>query len=228
MGLSLEVGILADLNENDQEGAAHFREEFATLNRFLESEGLAPHLEPESCEVFSCAMWGYSGLHYLRRVAAHLDLKKRLPRPGDQDCSKDPVLVQYYEMVDNGSTGLLTRLFGRQPLRTFDHLIVHGDAEGFYLPEDLASVLVLSENYPIAGGMVGSSVRLRDECARLASALSLPLDIDLESDELLEAAESQGNGGQTWQRYGIESFTCLRLYHAALHSIKEGAAIVFT
>lgn len=228
MGLSIEVGILADLNDNDQEGAQRFRKEIDTLNRFLASEGLASHVEPESCEVFSCDMWGYSGLHYLRRVAAHLDLRKRLPPPGDDDSAKDPVLGQYFQMVDNSSAGFLTRLFGRQSTRTFDHLIVHGDAEGLYLPVDLDRVLTLSEDYPVAGGMVGSSVRLRDECARLALVLSLPLDIDLESDELLEAAESQGSGKQTWQRYGVESFTCLRLLHAARHSIKTGAAVVFT
>src|SRR5688572_505740 len=67
MGLSLEVGILADLKEHDPEGAQQFREEFETLNRFLASEGLPPHHEPESCEVWSGDMWGYSGLHYLRR-----------------------------------------------------------------------------------------------------------------------------------------------------------------
>ena len=157
MGLSIEVGILADLNQNDQEGAQRCREEFATLNRFLASQGLAPHAEPESCEVFSCDMWGYSGLHYLRRIAAHLDLQKRLPPPGDEDSAKDPVLTQYFQMVDKVSTGFLTRLFGLQSLRTFDHLIVHGDAEGFYLPVDLNRVLTLSEDYPVAGGLVATA-----------------------------------------------------------------------
>jgi len=228
MGLSLEVGILADPNANDPEGAQHFREEFATLNQYLESEGFPPHQEPESCEVWSCDMWGYSGLHYLRRVAAHLDLRKRLPTPGDENSSKDSVLEEYFRLVDHCSMRFLARIFGRQPIRSFDHLIVHGDAEGLYLPRDLASVLILSDEYPVAGGMVGSSVKLRDECERLATALSLALDVDPESDELFEAAESQGSGKQTWQRYGVESFTCLRLYRAALHSIKTGAAIVFT
>src|SRR5262245_44899537 len=114
MGLSLEVGILTDLKENDQEGAEHFREEFRTLNRYLESEDLPPHDEPESCEVWSCDMWGYTGLHYLRRIAAHLDLSGRLPPPGDENSSKDSILEQYFRLVDGGASSFLSRIFGRQ------------------------------------------------------------------------------------------------------------------
>jgi hypothetical protein len=215
MGLSLEVGILADLNENDEEGAEQFREEFATLNRFLQLQGLPPHVEPESCDVWSAGMWGYSGLHHLRRVAAHIDLRGRLPEPGDVNSAKDSTLEEYFRLTERGP-------------RSFDHLIVHSDAEGYYLPRDFKTVLILPEEYPIAGGMVGSSVRLQQECERLAQALSLPLETDPESDEVVEAAEAQGKGGGTWQRYGVESYTCLQLRLAAVNSIRSGAAVVFT
>jgi hypothetical protein len=75
MGLDLEVGILADFKEADAEGFAYFKEQFGILNQFLSDAGLGTHVEPEELdEVFSCRMYGYSGLHYLRRIAAHLAL----------------------------------------------------------------------------------------------------------------------------------------------------------
>jgi len=76
--------------------------------------------------------------------------------------------------------------------------------------------------------MVGSSPRLLEECQRLASELKLPLDLDPEAREVYALVESQGMGDTTWKRYGMESFSCLRLYRAATHSIKTGAAVVFT
>lgn len=66
MGLELEVGILADLRENDREGHQHYKNQFDALNKYLEQIGLPIHLEPEDCEFWSCSMYGYSGLHYLR------------------------------------------------------------------------------------------------------------------------------------------------------------------
>lgn len=48
--------------------------------------------------------------------------------------------------------------------------------------------------------------------------MELPLDLDPEDEQVYEAAESQGTGTTTWQRYGRESYSCLRLYHAAIHS----------
>lgn len=69
---------------------------------------------------------------------------------------------------------------------------------------------------------------LRDETRRLAAFLELPLDLDTESEQVYEAAGSRGTGPTTWQRYGRESYSCLRLYHAAIHSSTIGAALVFT
>src|SRR5688500_17035749 len=113
MGLSLEVGILADLRESDPEGEEVFGEYFDTLNDYLESVAMEPHREPEACEVWSADMYGYSGLHYLRRLAAHVDLTGKLPSPGDDESSKDPVLEQYFADVTGQRTGFLARLFSR-------------------------------------------------------------------------------------------------------------------
>ena len=228
MGLNLVVGILAELQETDPEGADDVRKEIDSLNRFLESEGLPKHVEPIDCPVGGGEMYGYSGLHYLRRIAAHLDLHGELPPPGDQNSSDDKAIEAYYANFENPEVSFFSRLLGRKGFtRTFDHLLIHGDAEGYYLPIDFKKVLFPPENFGIPGGMIGSSYRLLNECKRLAEALELPLDMDQESDELWEASDSQGEGDSKWERYGVESFTCLRLYKAAEHSIKHGALIVF-
>ncbi|MBK7838296.1 MAG: hypothetical protein IPJ49_11585 [Candidatus Obscuribacter sp.] len=109
--------------------------------------------------------------------------------------------------------------------RHFDHLIVHSDAEGYYIPQSIGHVLVAPDELELSG-LSGRQM----PCAtnvKLASALELPLDIDPEAEEVWQAAESQGIGFVKWQRYGIESYCCLRLYRAATHSIETGAAIVF-
>ena len=135
MGLDLEVGYLADLLANDEVGAEWFRDNLINLNAFLGSVGLAPHVEPEECDLFSCQMYGYSGLHYLRRIAAHLDLQGILPPPGGEDASKDEVMAEYYRLADQSDPGFFGRMLGSTPrARTFDHLMLHSDAEGYYLP----------------------------------------------------------------------------------------------
>lgn len=230
MGLALEVGILADLNEHDAEGAGWFRKTFNSLNRFLAAENLPAHNEPDECQVWSADMFGYSGLHYLRRIAAYVDSSGELPPPDDDSSSKDPRLEAYFEHVTGQSAGFLSRLF-RKPVafqRGFDHLICHSDAEGFYLPRAFDEVLYPPDEYEIPGGMVGSSPRLLAELERLVALLEIPRHLTPESDELWEAAESQGNGDATWQTYGIESYSCVVLAEGCRRSIKTGAALVFT
>ena len=229
MGLVIEVGTLADRLLHDEEGAQWFRAELVVLSSYLEYCGLVAHQEPDMCPLLSLEMFGYSGLHYLRRIAAHLNLRQRLPDPGDENASQDAVLQEYFSFLTKPRGSFLSRLFGgSKTVRHYDHLILHSDAEGFYVPQDFESVLFPPEHLKIPGGMVGSSQQLLTETARLAKVLELPLDLEPESEEVWEAAESQGTGNTLWQRYGIESYTCLRLYHAAKHSIANSAVIVFT
>ena len=229
MGLALEVGILADLRENDEEGYEYFRSQLNALNKYLQQANISDHTEPEDCEVWSGEMFGYSGLHYLRRFAAYLDSTGRLPSPGGDDSSKDPILEQYYQAVDDSKASFMSRLLGKQKniKRSFDHLILHSDAEGFYLPIEFPNVLFPDESLEIAGGMVGSSYRLLRECERIAAALEIPADLDETSDVLWEAADSQGEGSLKWERYGIESFSCVCLMRGCMKSIELGAALVF-
>ncbi len=97
MGLSLSVGILAELAERDTEGYDYHQRQFAQLNRALLAAGLAPHNEPRAPRgraPWSCAMWGYGGLHYLRRIAAHLWADQPLPPPGtEQDIRATPCVT---------------------------------------------------------------------------------------------------------------------------------------
>ena len=229
MGLAITVGYLADMLENDEEGAAWFREEMQKVNLLLTKLGLRPHAEPEDCSVFSVDMFGYSGLHYLRRIAAHLNLRGTLPSPGDVNAAKDPIISEYNSLLDARRPSFLGRLFGgRRIVGEFDHLLYHSDAEGYYLPQEFKDVIFPPDSLEIPGAMIGSSYRLLDETSRLASVLELPIELDPESQEVWEAAETQGEGTTKWKRYGVESYVCLRLHHAAKHSIQHGAAIVFT
>ena len=230
MGLALEVGILADLLENDEEGAEQFRVEFDAINRHLAKVNLGAHTEPEDCELWSCSMYGYSGLHYLRRIAAHLDCGRALPPPGGDDSADDPVLQSYYALESgNAKPSLTERLFGKKKTfnRSFDHLILHSDAEGYYLPKDFQNILYPDASLRIAGGSIASSYRLLKECERLASVLGIPGDLDEQSEALFEAADSQGEGDTNWQQYGVESYTCVCLMRGCQKSIETGAALVF-
>jgi hypothetical protein len=229
MGLSLEVGYLVDMLQNDEEGAEWFQSELKKLNGYLISKNLVAHVEPIDCEIFSHDMYGYSGLHYLRRFAAYLDLRSSVPPPAKDVHGKDPVIQEYFDLAEKKKPSVISLLFAkaRKKARSFDHLMLHSDAEGYYLPQDFESVLFPPSDLEIPGGMIGSSQRLREECQRLAAALELPLDLDPETDEVWRATEAQAEAKLGWQRFGIESHSCLLLYRAAEHSIKTGAAIVF-
>jgi hypothetical protein len=161
-------------------------------------------------------MYGYSGLHYLRRIAAHLASGNGLSPPGDDKASDDPILRGLYAQFRNPSRS-----------KQFQHLIHHSDADGFYLPLAFQDVILPSPALRVAGEMLGSSVALLEECSELAKTLELPLDLDPESDEVQNAADWQGQGDTKWQHYGVESLTCLALYRACQVSLGSGYAIVF-
>ena len=224
MGLAICVGVPSEIRESDPEYIDYFEQQVEAINGVLEQFGLPPHREPFDVEderTFECDMIGFSGLHYLRRLAAHLALGKELPPPGDEDARGDPVLSDYYRIFDASfargqSTGI-----------AFQHLIVHGDAEGYYLPVAFEDVIIPDASLEIAGGMLGSAHALLRECRELARALELPEDVSLEDERLWQAVENQGEGETKWESYGVESYTCLVLIEACEASVETGAAIVF-
>ena len=48
MGLAVEIGVLANIIEDDPEGADWLRESFDSVNAVLADHKLPPHHEPES------------------------------------------------------------------------------------------------------------------------------------------------------------------------------------
>lgn len=238
MGLSVSVGHLAELTYYEQEDAkdmplrarlifalqamfgggadaSSFRRELKRLNRALRAMGLACHVEPESTEDgFSADLPGYSGLHYLRRIAAYQALGRGLPAPGDKDNLSEPVVEEYYERAAIDAT------------LGYRHLMMHSDTEGYYLPLDFSHVLVPPPRFRVAGGEVGSVPHLRAECLKLAEAIGMPADISIEAPVFSRALEDQGQG-EGWRRYGREAYTCALLLGACDASLRTGCAIVF-
>jgi hypothetical protein len=180
MGLALDVGILADLKDADEEGYASYVDAFEKLRIALRSEGLEEPVEPDEVDdIFSCDMLSTSGIHYLRRIAVHLALGKLTPAPGNRETYRNVALnEEYYESFNAGKD------------MKYQHLLVHSDANGFYVPIDFKRVIT-TPTLRLSGGWLGSTQRLQAECAELAGLLSMPLDMDYESRELLSAANTQ-------------------------------------
>ncbi|WP_073815842.1 hypothetical protein [Kitasatospora sp. CB01950] len=211
MGLDVMVGALIDA---EQDTADWFREECATIRAVLEREGLPGWREPETGEQFCDRVWGYSGLHTLRRVAVHLATKGQLPEPledGRRATDDELLREAYFDVPDD-------------PPGPFDHLVHHSDCEGYYVPVDFGPVLVDEE---LSGGSLGSSVRLLAELKALAEALGLPEDLDPDSEEVSDACDGPAPDAEGWRRYGTESFICLQLMRAARHSVATGAVMAF-
>lgn len=237
MGLDIRVGMLAELVEEDPEGAEYHRETLAHLDAVLADAGLPPHREPDSLpndDRFEAQMWGYGGLHHVRRLAAHLDIAGSLPPPCTyEEATKDGLLERYYTACDAyfaPPRGLFARLRAKPAPPRFLHLIAHSDCEGFYIPRDLPGVVFdrASEPRPGIGGMVGSSVSLAAEVAELCEALGIPADLDPEDDAVFDNAESPPAVGADWERFGVETFCLTRLRRACEISLRTGAAVVFT
>jgi hypothetical protein len=232
MGLSVSVGLLSDLRMNDEAGYLNLRQEIERLNQFLAEQGLTGLQEPEQLPddaIFSAQMLGYSGLHHLRYYAACLALGMPEPRPVPY--GKAPALIEdeyWKELEKRLNPGFLSRLLNKkQSSLPYEHLIVHSDAEGYYVPCDFEHVLFPAEHFEIPGGMVGSTQRLLGECQDLATRLEIPPNLHVQSEELWEAADAHPGDGPKWKRYGIESFTCVVLMRACKASLNYQAALIF-
>ena len=238
MGLDIAVGWLASrVREGDD--LDELTRPFDLLNEVLVEAGIAPHHEPLDLpddQVFEAQMWGYGGLHAIRRLAAYYALERRLaPQLEDgADASEDPVLAKFYRehqrRYDDGRKGWLAKwLSPSRPKLGFQHLLWHSDCEGFYLPRAFADV-IFDEATPQReglGAMVGSATSLLEECQILAGLIDLPAAIDPEDDRLWEAAESPSTDGPLWMRYGVEAFGLARLIHGCELALKHKAVLMF-
>lgn len=234
MGLDVVVGVLADADdecadadeygdadedEDDAEYAEYaeiVRTDFVVVRELLDRFGVGPWAEPELTggDVYEGQMWGYSGLHTVRRLAVHLAEHGSLPEPLAEAhrATDDPLLTKVYASLPSDPAG------------PYDHLVHHSDCEGYYVPVDFDRVIV---DERVTGGYLGSSVRLLAECRRIAAALGLPEELDPDSEEVFDAYDAETPAIEGWRRHGVESYVCLRLIHAAKHSVATGAAIVF-
>jgi hypothetical protein len=240
MGLTVAVGLYAQNLAEDQEQAEFLDEPFDALNEVLTEQGMPVHEEPKSMphdQYFEAQMWGYGGLHALRRLAAFWALQGALPPPGAsyESYTDDPTSVQFGQLHEhyllNRDKRKILGLFGGPPPRPkFQHLVLHSDAEGFYLPMAFDEVIVdfAQPQRPGLGMMIGSSAALLKECNELAVALGLPDDVDPESDDFLDLMYSPNMEGPVWQAYPVEAHSILNLMAACRASLQTGAVIQFT
>jgi hypothetical protein len=211
MGLAVEVGMLADLLENDPEGADWLRESFDSVNAVLADNKLPPHGEPESLDPLdnraSLLSYPYSFLHHLRRVAAHAAEKPgwiAKPFPEASDPAADPLVDKHSGYMES-------------------HLLCHSDCEGFYLPIQFNEV-IFDDQDRIPGGMLGSSYMLQKELIAVAPALGIRLENgqlrDQEADRINREVEAES---PLW----IEKAVWLSLFEAARLSIQHKVAVCF-
>jgi hypothetical protein len=238
MGLTVAVGLYAQNLAEDEEEAEFLDESFLQLNQVLAENGMQNHIEPRvipNDEYFEASIMGYNGLHALRRLAAYVSTRRQLPQPAEYGAySDDPVYIEFNRTherylespTSNGFMGLFKKKISPPP---FQHLIMHSDAEGFYVPQLFNDVIVdwAQPRRPGLGMMVGSSAKLLEECEALASALNLPANFDPESEEFSEILEAPPATGEPWQILAVEAHTVANLADAARASLKLGAAIQF-
>ncbi|RQO59232.1 hypothetical protein DBV14_07920 [Variovorax sp. KBW07] len=214
MGLAISVGALADLLENDTEGAEWLQEDLAVVNKVLAAAGLPPHAEPRELPPLdsraSLRSFPYSFIHYLRRAYAH-----RLVSP-------DWVATPVQDGVDPADDPAIQAALDESD----SHLICHSDAEGFYVPVEFDEVLFSdSDDEELSGGMLGSSYRLRDELVLVAPALGIALTDGQLSDEEAERIDGLIDDDEGLYR---EHASWLLLYESARLSIAHKTVIVFS
>lgn len=210
MGLAVEVGLLADLNENDEEGAQWLREALASVNAVLADSNLPAHKEPESLTALDdrsiIGSFPYSFLHHLRRSYARWKqnpARPATPCPADQDPASDPAVEEESCMFDS-------------------HLLCHSDCEGFYVPVDFSEVL-FDDQGRITGGMLGSSVRLHEELIAMAPCLGISDAADLPDASVEQIRSAVECESDLW----IEKGVWLTLYEACRLSKRHSTAICF-
>ena len=212
MGLALQVGLLADLVENDPEGAEFLSRDLEQLNAALLEQGLPSHSEPRDLAPFTDRSkiigYPYSFLHRLRRVYAHV-----IREPGWE---ATPAAEDYSAEADT--------LVADESLEFRSHLLVHSDCDGFYVPIDFEEP-IFADDKMRGGGIIGSSQRLFNELVLIAPSLG----IRLESDHSLSDAEAQRISEliEAEVPLSVELIVWFTFYEAARLSIELKSVICF-
>lgn len=204
MGLSISVGLLADLARRDAEGLDHQRRAFARLGRALAAEGVEWHesetIDPPDAHTFSGGLpYGY--LTRLRRILV-------VGRLGEPVTPADAIGAGRYDdcVKIQDETSMLA-----------SHLLCHADDAGYYVPVDFGDPLFLPEEANVDGaGMVGASPRLLAELVGIAAAIG----VDLDDEGLPSGTDIDGP-------FATERFAWSQLCRACRASITGGHAIAF-
>ena len=239
MGLSITVGVLADLLENDEEGASWVAGHFTEINELLKANGLQEHAEPEKCDAWSRDGYGYSGLHALREIAGLVWMNENIPHDvlltGTDTPYEEKLFATALPLVlGEDKRGWVSKLFRKKqeaPSLHFLHLVVHSDAEGYYVPVDFPLPLVPSVMTEDSASIwpLGSVQQLKRELITIKSHLQIPDGLTSQSENLEELLESddQRKSGLGWEAQPIATYSALIMLEACEASLKTGAAISF-
>jgi hypothetical protein len=213
------IGILVDMlqlrRKGEEEAYDDYKQEFAAINRTLRKLDLPEHSEPEDIPVWTFDLGTVRGLHALRRVAAHLDKFGELPPPRREDGGRDPVVQEYYDHAEHNP-------------RKFDHLVMHSDCEGYYLPVEFSRVIYSRKGLDVPYHMIGSSHRLLAECRELGKAMRVPPRLSASKIREHWRTAEEAEPKEKWHPYDVEAYVCVTLMRAAKRSIEVGAAIWFS
>jgi hypothetical protein len=222
--LMREEGEFAEFRRSPETDSSLF-DQFERLTKLLESKGICGYSEPGNC---SNPYDGYIttklALQKLRLAATHLLEFGRIRVPSGEQFVAG-VIERSYK-----SGGLAKKRFlesdAHLARRSFQHLIYCGQYSGFYVPADFPLIIEADEDLDASGKFVGSSIRLLDECNRLADAIELPETLTSGLDEEWDFATGPHVAGS--RRYSAEAHACCVLREAALNSIETGCAILLS
>ncbi|MEV6601551.1 hypothetical protein AB0M36_32560 [Actinoplanes sp. NPDC051346] len=205
MGLAINVGLASF----DEDGVAQHRAALDRLSAALGAEGVGWSEPVGDAPPMRRHVGGfpYSCLRYLRRVLVLTDAGEPVP-PADRADNLD----RDWREIDERSSMLDS------------HLVCHSDSAGFFVPVDLDDPLFLPTEAGVeGGGIVGSSLALRDELRRCAA----PLGIHLDGGELSDVEAERIFRLPTDAPFATESMVWLTLFEACRVSLASGHAIVF-
>jgi hypothetical protein len=241
MGLGITVGLLADLKRHDQDSVDEVRDQFSTLAKVMAATGLPPHREPEDGEDWDRDGYGYTGLHALREVAGLVWRGLPIPMDAVIEGEATPHADLLFDAcaaacAPERRQSVFARLLGVQKppepaLPPFLHLMLHSDAEGYYVPVDFARPVIPVPAPPGTDALwpLGSVQRLAAELDALARALRLPDPLPDQDDLLDTWAEGPPPHPPSapWQAQPIAAYTLIILRQACARSLQTGAAISF-
>lgn len=250
-GMGLDAMLARDFpsGAEDERWAEAERRHRAAVQAGLRVAGtteFVARLASEEDDALSDLSWrvgGYASLHYLRRYAVHVGEGTTAPVEAKDDATEDPALRRWYETereqiapgvweyrgpASSASTGGWLGLFSKKQKSKFFplHLVMHSDADGYYVPLDFArpiEVGYMGVNGKPTTTTIGSSIRLLAELDVVAAHLRLPEGLDPDGDVFDRVVPD----GEAWQRFLIAARVCTVLRALARESVRRHALIEF-